>query len=104
MSPVPVEISLTTANGASPSFAIAEAFPKNCALRRSQLLCCQCRERESSAWCRPTLFQWQWSSGMVAKTNVSSRQGQKKGWQAAPLFQRGGEPPLGAEQDGATHG
>ena len=28
---------------------------------------------------------------MVAKTNVSSRQGQKKGWQAAPLFQRGGD-------------
>jgi hypothetical protein len=35
---------------------------------------------------------------MVAKTNVSSRQGQKKGWQAAPLFQRGGERRVGQKQ------
>jgi hypothetical protein len=30
--------------------------------------------------------------------------GQKEGWQAASLFQRRGEPPRGAEPEGATYG
>jgi hypothetical protein len=42
-----------------------------------------------------------WHGG---EDNVSSRQSQKEGRQAATLFQRGGEPPRGAEPRGAADG
>ena len=55
-------------------------------------------------WCRPTLFSIAREFWHGGEDDVSSRQSQKEGWQAASLFQCSGEPPRGAEQDGAADG